>query len=131
MVTGQPTQSLPATSIGLVGSAEDITTRTEAGFVLAGGGKDVDAAMKWMIDRSGGGDFVIIRASGSTGYNDYLFDLGKLNSVETLLIDSRDKALDTETGNKIRQAEALFIAGGAQLHYVNYWCHSAVTVARQ
>jgi cyanophycinase len=37
---------------------------TEAGFVLAGGGKDVEEAMKWMIERSGGGDFVILRASG-------------------------------------------------------------------
>lgn len=116
-------------SIGLVGSVEDVTTITEAGFVLAGGGKDVDAAMKWMIDRSGGGDFVIIRASGSTGYNDYLFELGELNSVETLLIDSREKAMDKETGKKIREAEALFIAGGDQWNYVNYWSNSEVSNA--
>lgn len=116
-------------SIGLVGSHKDVTTITEAGFVLAGGGKDVDAAMKWMIDRSGGGDFVIIRASGSTGYNDYLFELGELNSVETLLIDSREKAMDKETGKKIREAEALFIAGGDQWNYVNYWSNSEVSEA--
>jgi cyanophycinase len=116
-------------SIGLVGSVEDVTTITEAGYVLAGGGKDVDAAMKWMIDRSGGGDFVIIRASGSTGYNDYLFELGKLNSVETLLIDSREKAMNNETGKKIREAEALFIAGGDQWNYVNYWTNSEVSNA--
>jgi len=116
-------------SIGLVGSVEDVTTITEAGFVLAGGGKDVDAAMKWMIDRSGGGDFVIIRASGSTGYNDYLLELGELNSVETLLIDSREKAMDKETGKKIREAEALFIAGGDQWNYVNYWNNSEVSAA--
>jgi len=116
-------------SIGLVGSAEDVTTITVAGYVLAGGGKDVNAAMKWMIDRSGGGDFVIIRASGSTGYNDYLFELGKLNSVETLLIDSREKAMDKETGKRIREAEALFIAGGDQWNYVNYWTNSEVSEA--
>lgn len=116
-------------SIGLVGSGEDVTTNTEAGFVLAGGGKDVDAAMKWMIDRSGGGDFVIIRASGSTGYNDYLFELGKLNSVETLLIDTREKAMNKDTGKRIREAEALFIAGGDQWNYVNYWSNSEVSEA--
>lgn len=116
-------------SIGLVGSVEDVTTITEAGFALAGGGKDVDAAMKWMIDRSGGGDFVIIRASGSTGYNDYLFELGELNSVETLLIDSREKAMDKETGKKIREAEALFIAGGDQWNYIKYWNNSEVSAA--
>lgn len=121
--------STAGASIGLVGSIEDVTTITEAGFVLAGGGKDVDAAMNWMIDRSGGGDFVIIRASGSTGYNDYLFELGELNSVETLLIDSREKAMDKETGKKIREAEALFIAGGDQWNYVNYWSNSEVSNA--
>jgi cyanophycinase len=127
----QQKDSLPAAgaSIGLVGSAEDVQTITEAGFVLAGGGKDVDEAMKWMIDRSGGGDFVIIRASGSTGYNDYLFELGKLNSVETLLINSREKAMDKETGKRIREAEALFIAGGDQWNYVNYWSNSEVSEA--
>lgn len=128
---GQRNDSLSAAgaSIGLVGSGEDVTTITEAGFVLAGGGKDVDAAMKWMIDRSGGGDFVIIRASGSTAYNDYLYELGKLNSVETLLINSREKAMDKETGKRIREAEALFIAGGDQWNYVNYWSNSEVSEA--
>jgi len=128
-IKSQPEDSTLHASIGLVGSAEDVTTQTEAGFVLAGGGKDVDAAMKWMIDRSGGGDFVIIRASGSTGYNDYLFELGKLNSVETLLIDSKEKAQSQETGKKIREAEALFIAGGDQWNYVNYWSNSEVSEA--
>lgn len=121
--------STSGASIGLVGSAEDVTTITESGFVLAGGGKDVDTAMKWMIDRSGGGDFVIIRASGSIGYNDYLYELGKLNSVETLLIDTREKAMNKETGKRIREAEALFIAGGDQWNYVNYWSNTEVSEA--
>jgi cyanophycinase len=118
-------------SIGIVGSPEDVSGKTEAGFVLAGGGKDQDAAMKWMIDRAGGGDFVIIRASGATGYNDYLFEMGGLNSVETLLIDSRDKAMRKEVGQRIREAEALFIAGGDQWNYVNFWKDSEVSSALQ
>ncbi len=116
-------------SIGIVGSPEDVSGKTESGIVLAGGGKDQDAAMKWMIDRAGGGDFVIIRASGSTGYNDYLFEMGGLNSVETLLIDSRDKAMRKEVGQRIREAEALFIAGGDQWNYVNFWKDSEVSSA--
>ncbi len=118
-------------SIGLVGSPEDVSGKTEFGIVLAGGGKDQDAAMKWMIDRAGGGDFIIIRASGSTGYNDYLFEMGGLNSVETLLIDSRDKAMRKEVGQRIREAEALFIAGGDQWNYVNFWKDSEVSTALQ
>jgi cyanophycinase len=119
------------TSIGIVGSPEDVSGKTEAGFVLAGGGKDQDAAMKWMIDRAGGGDFLIIRASGSTGYNDYLYEMGGLNSVETLLIDSREKAMLKEVGQRIREAEALFIAGGDQWNYVNFWKDSEVSSALQ
>lgn len=118
-------------SIGLVGSPEDVSGKTEFGIVLAGGGKDQDAAMKWMINRAAGGDFIIIRASGSTGYNDYLFEMGGLNSVETLLIDSRDKAMRKEVGQRIREAEALFIAGGDQWNYVNFWKDSEVSTAVQ
>lgn len=116
-------------SIWRVGSARDTLTKTQAGFVLAGGGKDVDAAMKWLLERSGGGDVVIIRASGSVGYNDYLFELHKVNSVETLLIDSHEKAMLPETGKIIRKAEALFIAGGDQWNYVKYWKDTEVSKA--
>lgn len=122
-------QDSVSVSIGRVGNANDTHTKTQPGFVLAGGGKDVDAAMKWLLDRSGGGDVVIIRASGSTGYNDYLYELGKVNSVETLLIDSREKAMLPETAEKIRNAEALFIAGGDQWNYVKYWKDTEVSKA--
>lgn len=125
---GQSMVSLE-TSIGIAGDPNDVATKTEAGFVLAGGGKDQDAAMKWMIARSGGGDFVIIRSAGSTGYNDYLFEMGGLNSVQTLMIDSREKAMRKEVGKRIREAEALFIAGGDQWNYVNYWKDSEVSEA--
>jgi len=116
-------------SIGRVGSSRDTLTNSQPGYILAGGGKDVDAAMKWLLARSGGGDVVIIRASGSTGYNDYLYELGKVNSVETLLIDSREKAMLSETATKIRNAEALFIAGGDQWNYVKYWKDTEVSKA--
>src|SRR3954466_6387314 len=76
-------------SIGIVGDTANVNTPVKAGLVMIGGGRDVDEAFKWMIDRSGGGDVVIIRASGKDGYNPYIYGLGKVNSVETLKIDSR------------------------------------------
>ncbi len=92
-----------------------------------GGSTDVDAAMRWMLERAGGGDVVIIRASGSTGYNDYLFTLGaKVNSVETLLINSRDLANNPEIERRLRNAEMVFIAGGDQANYVNFWRNTRV-----
>ncbi|MCX8489961.1 MAG: hypothetical protein ORN54_02730 [Cyclobacteriaceae bacterium] len=105
-------------------------TTTQFGVVLMGGSTDVDEAIKWMIAKSGGGDFVVIRATGSTGYNDYIKQLGNANSVETLLIDSRDKANLAEASEKIRNAEALFIASGNQSNYVKYWADTEVSKAK-
>lgn len=116
-------------SLGITGDAADVQTTTQFGVVLMGGGTDVDEAIKWMINKSGGGDFVVIRATGSTGYNDYIKQLGNANSVETLLIDSRDKANLAEASAKIRNAEALFIAGGDQSNYVNFWADTEVSKA--
>lgn len=119
----------PYYGIGVAGDSADVVTPTEFGVVLMGGSTDVDEALKWMIQRSGGGDFVILRASGSTGYNDYIKGLGKVNSVETLLLDSREKAMTKEVGQRIREAEAVFLAGGDQWNYVNYWSNSEVSSA--
>jgi len=104
------------------GSDTDLQTETKEAIVLMGGGKDVDLAFRQMIKDSGKGDFVIIRASGADGYNDYLYsELGGPNSVETLIIDSREKAFCPTVAEKIRKAEALFIAGGDQAKYYLYW----------
>jgi cyanophycinase len=128
----QPSATKPiSVSIGLTGDAADVKTTTQFGVVLMGGSTDVDEAIQWMISKSGGGDFVIIRASGSTGYNEYIKSLGNLNSVETLLIDSKEKANLTETRDKIRNAEALFIAGGDQGDYVKFWTDTEVSKAIQ
>jgi len=118
-------------SLGITGDKADVQVPTSFGVVLMGGSTDVDEAFRWMIERAKGGDFVVIRASGSTGYNNYIKGLGDLNSVETLLIDSRDKANLAEAGKKIREAEALFIAGGDQANYVNYWADTEVSRAIQ
>jgi len=104
-----------------VGSQSDVTTTTTAGTVLMGGGTDVDAAFQWMIGKSGGGDFVVIRATGTDAYNPYIFGLGTVNSVETLIIPSRTAAADPFVVAKIRNAEALWIAGGDQSNYTSFW----------
>lgn len=91
-----------------------------------GGSTDVDAAFQWMIERNGGGDVVIIRASGTDAYNPYINKLGKVNSVETLKIDSRKLAEDEGVARIIRNAEMLFIAGGDQSDYTEYWKNSKV-----
>lgn len=119
-VTGVPNSNRPG-SIGIVGDTANVVTTVNGGMVLMGGGTDVDEAFKWMIQRSGGGDVVILRASGTDAYNPYIKGLGTVNSVETLLINSRELANDDVVAYIIRNAEMVFIAGGDQSDYMKYW----------
>ncbi|TAG53563.1 MAG: cyanophycinase [Cytophagales bacterium] len=108
-------------SLGRIGSTTDVSRTTSGGTLLMGGGTDVDAAMRWMITKAGGGDIVVLRSTGTDGYNAYLFGLQTCNSVETILIDSRTVANDAGVEAKIRNAEAVFIAGGNQFNYISFW----------
>jgi cyanophycinase-like exopeptidase len=110
-----------------VGSPNDVTTSTTAGFVLMGGGTDVDAAFQWMCQRSGNGDFLVIRASGTDAYNPYIQQLcPNENSVATLIMPNASAANDPDAINIIQHAEAIWIAGGNQADYINFWQGSAV-----
>lgn len=124
--TPAPTPSTPDPaqrpgSIGIVGDSSNVTKTVGGGMVLMGGGTDVDAAFRWMINRSGGGDVVVLRATGTAAYNPYINGLGTVNSVETLLINSRELANNDIVAYIIRNAEMVFIAGGDQSDYMNYW----------
>lgn len=117
-------QGKPGTAVTryLSGDPADVSAQTQAGLMLMGGGLEVDEAMHWQIARSGGGDFVVIRASGSDGYNPYIYsDLGGVNSVETIIVNSSDAANQEAVATTVRNAEALFIAGGDQHDYETYW----------
>jgi cyanophycinase len=105
-----------------VGNAADVTTSTTPGTVLMGGGTDVDAAFQWMCGRSGNGDFLVIRATGTDAYNPYIQQLcPNENSVATLIIPNRTAASDPFVVSTIQNAEALWIAGGDQSNYINFW----------
>ena len=117
-VSGQTAR--PA-SIGLTGDSSDVIAITRSGIALIGGGGEVPGAFQWMIARSGGGDVVIIRASGNYLYNRTIDSLGKVNSVETLLINSREVANNDTVAAIIRNAEMLFITGGDQSNYMRFW----------
>ncbi len=112
-----------------VGDRGDAPSAATGGLVLMGGGTDVDAAFRWMIGRSGGGDFVVLRALGEDGYNPYVRRLGQVDSVETLVVRSRGAAMDPFVLSRIRNAEAVFIAGGDQWDYVRFWKDTPVEQA--
>ena len=105
-----------------VGNAANVTPATTGGTVLMGGGTDVDAAFQWMCQRSGDGDFLVIRATGTDAYNPYIQQLcPNENSVATLIIPNRSAASDPFVVSTIQSAEALWIAGGDQSNYINFW----------
>jgi len=105
----------------LAGSAADVQRPTRGLFVLQGGGDDVDHNYVRMGELGGGGDFVVLRASGDDEYNEYIYKLCHCDSVETLVVDSRAAASDPFVVEKVRNAEALFIAGGDQGNYIRFW----------
>ncbi|MGB6688677.1 MAG: cyanophycinase [Terracidiphilus sp.] len=104
-----------------VGNAADVSVKPRAGYALMGGGKDLDEAFKWLCDRANGGDFLVVRATGTDAYNPYVQGLCKLNSVATLIIPSKEAAMDPFVARTISHAGAIFIAGGDQANYINFW----------
>jgi hypothetical protein len=51
----------------------DVTVTVQKGTVLMGGASENDNAMRWFLERAGGGDVLVLRTSGEDGYNDYFF----------------------------------------------------------
>ena len=113
-VAGNPADAQPSQSLS-------------PGLVLMGGGTDVDAAFQWMCQRAGGGDFLVIRTTGTDAYNPYIQQLcPQMDSVETIIITSVTGANSAYVSTQIQNAEALWIAGGDQSTYVALWRGTAV-----
>ena len=105
------------------GNATDLLVTPSGGVCLMGGATEEDEAMKWFLQRANGGDVLVLRASGSDGYNDYLFtELGvTVNSVETIVFNDATASNETYIHQQIMNAEAIWFAGGDQWNYISYW----------
>ena len=104
-----------------LGHSGDAASHPTPGIALMGGGDDIDDAFRWLCRKGDGGDFLILRARGDDDYNSYVNSLCKANSVSTLIIPDRESAQDPAVAAIIRQSEVIFIAGGDQARYVNFW----------
>ena len=120
----------------LTGNAADVSPALAGpAHDLGGGSTDVDAALQWIIDQVRGCtscstkiDVVILRSSGSDGYNDYIYAMNGVDSVETLVITSaRDVNAAIET--TVKNAEVVFFAGGDQCNYVTNFKGTLVEAA--
>ena len=122
----------------LTGNPGDVSSGPLAGpaLNLGGGGTDVDAALQAMIDLARGCtscatkvDVVILRASGADGYNDYIFAMNGVDSVESLVITKASEANSAAVVATVTNAEVVFFAGGDQCDYVTLFKGGALEAA--
>ncbi|MBM3760728.1 MAG: cyanophycinase [Acidobacteria bacterium] len=113
------------------GNPQDIITKPQPGYLLMGGGKDVEKAFEWLIAKSNGGDFLVLRASGTPAYNPFVQKLGKVNSVATLILKQREQSSDPDIVDKVLKAEAIFLGGGDQWNYIRLWKDTPLSKALQ
>ena len=114
-----------------VGNTTDNSNKPLGGICLMGGATENDEAMKWFLNRANGGDILVLRTSGTDGYNTYLYSsLGvKVNSVETIVCKNEKASSDNYVVDRIKKAEAIWFAGGDQWEYISYWRNSPVSKA--
>lgn len=110
------------------GNPSDIVSLPKGGICLMGGASEHDEAMKWFLEQADGGDVLVLRTSGSDGYNDYLLNqLGiSVNSVETIVCHNAAASDETYIHDKIQKAEAIWLAGGDQWNYISYWRNTPI-----
>ncbi len=121
----------------LTGNAADaVASLTGPVHDLGGGGLDVDAAIQWMIDQVRGCtacstkiDVVILRVTGSDGYNSAVAAMSGVDSVETLVITASKDANTAAVESTIKNAEVVFFAGGDQCDYVRLFKGTRVETA--
>jgi cyanophycinase-like exopeptidase len=121
----------------LTGNAADVSPALFGpAHDFGGGGTDVDAALQWIIDQVRGCtscatkvDVVILRSSGSNGYNDYIYAMNGVDSVETLVITSARDSNTAAVEATVRNAEVVFFAGGDQCDYVKNFRGTRVETA--
>lgn len=106
--------------------------------VLMGGGIDVKEALSWMIakmsqcgDGSAGkpGNFLVIRAGGNPSYDSFIYKLGPLAAVQTIVIPNFESADDPAVVPYIKNAGAIWLTGGDQGDYYNFWKGSKLVEA--
>nr|WP_198648728.1 Type 1 glutamine amidotransferase-like domain-containing protein [Cyanothece sp. BG0011] len=100
---------------------------TQSGCLLIGGAEGNKSgeheATQWFLKRAYGGKYLVLRVGGigrqadwiCRNYRDWIYSAAELS------IDSREAANNSQVTDYILDADALFIAGGDQNDYQEYW----------
>lgn len=113
------------------GNTNDLVSNALGGICLMGGASEDDQAILWFLEKANGGDVLVLRATGSDGYNDYFFSSigANINSVETIVCHNAEASNEAYIIQKINQAEAIWFAGGDQWDYISFWRNTPVSEA--
>ncbi|MGL5872979.1 MAG: cyanophycinase [Xenococcaceae cyanobacterium] len=117
------------------GTADNTSAQPTPGILLIGGAEGgqsgEDAATRWFLKRADKGNFLVLRSGGIGSQAGWICDNYRdfVSSAAECAIDSRDAANDPQVVQYIRDADALFIAGGDQNEYEDYWQDSALAEA--
>ncbi len=105
-----------------IGDTTDVVITGTGGVCIMGGGTEDDTAMQWFLNKAQSGNVLVLRASGSDGYQDYFYNqLGvNLASVETLVMNNTNCGSHPFILNRISKADAIWFAGGDQFLYKSY-----------
>lgn len=93
-----------------------------------GGKTGEDAATKWFLKKANHGDYLVLRCGGVGRQAEWIADNypNLISSAAELSIDSREAANNPKVIQYIRDAEALYLAGGDQKKYEYYWEGTAI-----
>lgn len=99
-----------------------------------------DEVYLWMMKRANGGDVVVLTADAEDTpcdlYNEYIYDnltysstnnITRPRSVTTICFASRNVSFASRTQVLLETAAAVFITGGDQAKYYEYWRNSPVS----
>ena len=92
------------------------------GGAEAGASAEV-AATTWFLNKADGGDYLVIRTGGTGGQASWVWSnfSSSISSAAEISIDTRAGANNATVAQIIRDAEAVFFAGGDQTTYVDNW----------
>jgi|TARA_B110000008_G_scaffold256744_1_gene274397 cyanophycinase len=85
---------------------------------------------EWLLERAKGGDVLVLTADSAPCdiYNKFIYDLKpKPNSVTTICFTSRDGSYIKKTEDLIKGASVVFITGGDQAKYYNFWKDTVIS----
>lgn len=101
-----------------------------SGVLLMGGNDRNQDALRWFIDKAGGGHVVVLGATGTGEFGRFLHEeVGGVASVETFVLSSREQSTAPALLAALRKADGIFIEGGHQSRYVQYWRSTPVADA--